>query len=143
MSDATPVNSYPGERIGLPQDGPGSIAKIGRRVLALIIDIAAASLIAYAFFSYIDPVTGVRFADPWASNIIFFVIQIVFIPTLGGSPGHRIMGMRLLRVVGGWTGVWRPIVRTVLLMLVLPAVIWNSDHRGLHDQLAGTLLVRA
>lgn len=142
MSDALPVNSYPGERLGLPQDGPGSIAKVGRRVLALMIDLAASALIAYAFFSYFDPQTGVRFPEPAASNITFFLIQIIFIPTIGGSPGHRLLGMRLLRVTGGWTGLWRPIVRTVLLMLVLPAVIWNSDHRGLHDQLAGTVLVR-
>lgn len=143
MSDALPASSYPGKRLGLPRDGAGSIARLGRRVLALLIDLAAAALIAYAFFSYVDPTTGVRFPEPLASNIVFFVIQIIFIPTLGGSPGHRILGMRLMRVTGGWTGVWRPVVRTVLLMLVLPAVIWNSDHRGLHDQLAGTVLVRA
>ncbi len=136
-------NSYPGERLGLPPTGSGSVAKLGRRILALLIDLAAATLIAYAFFGYTDPVTAVRFPEPWVSNVVFIVIQVLFIPTIGGSPGHRLLGMRLMRVDGSWTGVWRPVVRTVLLMLVLPAVIWNSDNRGLHDQAAGTVLVRA
>lgn len=143
MPDATSENTYPGERLGLPRDGSGSLAKLGRRVAALVIDLAAATLIAYAFFGYSDPVTGMRFADPLAANIAFFAIQALFIPTIGGSPGHRLLGMRLVRVGGYWTGVWRPALRTVLLMLVLPAVIWNSDNRGLHDQAAGTVLIRS
>lgn len=143
MPDATPVNSYPGERLGLPREGAGSIARLGRRVGALEIDLVSATLIAYAFFGYTDAATGVRFADPLAANIAFFAIQVVFIPTIGGSPGHRLLGMRLMRIDRAWTGVWRPLVRTLLLMLVIPAVIWDSDQRGLHDKAASTLLVRA
>src|SRR5689334_22272379 len=30
--------TYPGERLGLPKDGPGSIARFGRRIAALIVD---------------------------------------------------------------------------------------------------------
>ncbi len=142
MPDALPENSYPGERLGLPHTGSGSVARFGRRLAALAIDLASAALIAYAFFPLADPLLDVRTGDPLASNLVFVAIQVLFIPTIGGSPGHRILGMRLVRVGGGWTGVWRPIVRTLLLMLVIPAVIWNSDHRGLHDQAAGTVLVR-
>ena len=142
MPDPTPVNSYPGERLGLPREGTGSIARLGRRVGALAIDLVSATLISYAFFGYTDPVTDLRFADPIAANVAFFAIQVVFIPTIGGSPGHRLLGMRLMRVDGAWTGVWRPLVRTVLLMLVIPAVIWDSDQRGLHDKAASTVLVR-
>ena len=67
---------------------------------------------------------------------------MLFIPTLGGSPGHRLFGMRIVRVDGGWSGLWRPLVRTLLLALIIPAVIWDGDHRGLHDKIAGTVLVR-
>jgi uncharacterized RDD family membrane protein YckC len=89
-------------------------------------------LISVAFFQY----------DPWATTAIFAVVQIVFIPTIGGSPGHRVLGMRAVRLGGGWVGLWRPIVRTVLLVLVIPAVIWDADQRGLHDKAAGTVLLR-
>jgi uncharacterized RDD family membrane protein YckC len=129
----TPVESrYPGERLGFPQNGVGSIARAGRRIGALAIDWACAVVISAAFFGY----------DAWATTIIFAIVQILFIPTLGGSPGHRILRMRVVRLGGGWVGLWRPIVRTVLLVLVIPAVIWDLDQRGLHDKAAGTVLLR-
>ena len=123
--------TYPGERLGLPQSGSGSIARIGRRVGALFIDYGAAYLIS-GFFAW----------DPLAILGIFALIQIVFIPTIQGSPGHRIFGLRLARLDGAWVGLWRPIVRTLLLVVVIPAVIWDADQRGLHDKAAGTVLLR-
>ena len=41
-----------------------------------------------------------------------------------------------------WHRLWRPIVRTALLCLVVPAVIADADQRGLHDRVAATVLVR-
>jgi uncharacterized RDD family membrane protein YckC len=127
------ASSYPGERLGYPATGPGSIARVGRRIGALAIDWVAAVIISIAFFEY----------DALATTLVFAVVQIVFIPTIGGSPGHRILGMRLVLVNGAWAGLWRPIVRTLLLVLVIPAVIWDPDQRGLHDKAVGTVLVRA
>ncbi|GAA4189248.1 RDD family protein [Microbacterium oryzae] len=134
---------HPGASLGLPADGPGSIAQLGRRILGLVIDYAAATIIATAFFGY-D-----QFALPeeagltlFAPMMVFAVLHIVFIPMLGGSPGHRIAGLRLVRADGAWTGIWRPIVRTILLVVVIPAVVWDADRRGLHDRVAGTVLVR-
>jgi uncharacterized RDD family membrane protein YckC len=74
---------------------------------------------------------------------VFAVLQILFIPTAGGSPGHRILGMRVIRLGGGWSGLWRPLIRTALLIVVIPAVIWDADQRGLHDKASGLVLVRA
>jgi uncharacterized RDD family membrane protein YckC len=116
---------------------------LGRRLGALAIDVATAAVVGYAFFHSTDPVTGLLVADPWAANIIFAIVQIVFIPTIGGSPGHRLVGMRVVRTPGGWVGLWRPIVRTALLFLIIPALVWDSDQRGLHDKAAGTALIRA
>ncbi|BDZ38172.1 RDD family protein [Microbacterium suwonense] len=138
------MSDYPGERLGLPATGPRSIARPGRRIGALAIDYLAATIIAIGFFGY-D-----QFALPteagwtqFAPMIVFAVLQILFIPTAGGSPGHRILGMRVVRFGGGWVGLWRPIVRTLLLVVVIPAVIWDADQRGLHDKAAGTVLIRA
>ena len=61
-------------------------------------------------------------ADP---DLVFAALQVVFIPTIGGSIGHRLLGMHVAPVGGGWVGPWRPIVRTVLLVLVVPALIWD------------------
>lgn len=138
---------YPGERLGLPESGPGSIARVGRRIAALFIDYLPAVVIAGAFFPLRDrgDVTPIPVldADPMYTLLVFAVLQIIFIPTLGGSIGHRIMGLRLMRADGAWTGVWRPIVRTLLLCIVIPAVIWDQDQRGLHDKMVATILVRA
>ncbi len=127
------MNTYPGERLGFPATGPGSIGRPGRRIGALAIDWAAAVFLSVAFFEY----------DPLATLLIFAVVQILFIPTAGGSPGHRILGMRVVRLDGGWVGLWRPVVRTLLLVVVIPAVVWDPDQRGLHDKAVGTVLIRA
>ncbi|WP_449277382.1 RDD family protein [Leucobacter sp. GX24907] len=134
---------WPGERLGLPERGARSVARVGRRLLALLIDYTAATLIAMAFLQY----------DPWALPaeagwrqfaplMIFALLQVVFIPTIGGSIGHRLLGMRVVPISGGWVGFWRPIVRTLLIALVIPVLVWDSDQRGFHDKIAGTVLVR-
>jgi hypothetical protein len=33
-------------------------------------------------------------------------------------------------------------VRTLLLVLVVPALIWDRDYRGLHDRAANSVVVR-
>nr|WP_246298194.1 RDD family protein [Leifsonia soli] len=119
--------------MGLPESGPRSVGRVGRRIAAIAIDWAIASLLSFAFFRY----------DSWATIAIFAALQIVFIPTLGGSIGHRAVGMRVVAVRGGWVGVWRPIVRTLLLCVVIPALVWDSDQRGFHDKIAGTVLIRS
>lgn len=75
--------------------------------------------------------------------IVFAILQIVFIPTIGGSIGHRICGMRIASLNGKWVGFWRPTIRTVLLLLIVPALVWDSDQRAFHDKVAGTVLIRA
>lgn len=117
----------------MPEHGPGSIARAGRRILGILIDWGFATVISYAIFH----------GNQWATLLAFIVLQIVFIPTIGGSIGHLIVGLRVVPLNGGWVGPWRPIVRTVMIALVIPAVTWDSDHRGYHDKIAGTVLMRA
>ena len=144
MPDAKPTtfgdlepSNWPGERLGLPDSGRGSVARVGRRIGALVIDWALALLIAMLFAPYSS------IAHSWATLGVFAVMQIVFIPTIGGSVGHRLCGMHLVPISGGWVGLWRPVVRTILLVIVVPALVWDSDQRGFHDKVAGTVLIRA
>jgi uncharacterized RDD family membrane protein YckC len=128
------VQRWPGERLGLPEQGPRSIARVGRRLVALAIDWAAVSIISIAVFGLDYPA--------FAPLGFFAVEQIVFLLLLNGSPGHLVMGLRVVPIRGGYLGLWRPLVRTLLLCVVIPAVIWDRDQRGLHDRLVGTVLVR-
>ncbi|MBH0129138.1 RDD family protein [Salinibacterium sp. NK8237] len=123
---------WPGKRIGLPAEGPRSIGRFGRRLVALAIDWGFAVVVSIVFFNY----------DAFATLGVFVVSQIVVLITTNGSIGHLLTGMRVVPVAGGYLGIWRPIVRTLLMALVIPAVIWDVDQRGMHDRIAGTLLVR-
>lgn len=127
-----PTSRWPGERLGLRPDGPGSVGRLGRRIAGLAIDWALAVAASVIFFNY----------DGFATTLIFVVLQIVFIPTIGGSIGHRLVGLRVVALGGGWVGLWRPIVRSLLLSIVIPALVWDSDQRGFHDKMAGTVLIR-
>ncbi|GAA1213591.1 RDD family protein [Rhodoglobus aureus] len=125
-------DQWPGKHIGLPAEGPRSIARLGRRLAALAVDWGFAVVVSIAFFNY----------DALATLGVFVTAQIVLLITANGSFGHLIMGLRVVPLAGGYLGLWRPIVRTLLMAFVIPAVIWDSDQRGMHDRLAGTLLVR-
>jgi uncharacterized RDD family membrane protein YckC len=108
------------------------VARLGRRIGAILIDWALASAVGYAFFG----------GDGFAILLAFAVLQYIFIVTASGSIGHLILGMRVVPVRPAWIGLWKPLVRTVLLCLLIPAVVWNRDQRGLHDLIPGTVLVR-
>jgi len=134
---ASADRSWPGKGLGLPEEGPRSIARVGRRLGAIAIDWAIAYLITFAFFRGADPI-----ASSWVNLAVFAVLTIVFELVLLGSPGHLLLRMRVVPVRGGRLAPWKPFVRTLLLCLVIPALIPDGDQRGLHDRLAATLLVR-
>jgi uncharacterized RDD family membrane protein YckC len=136
-SGAIEPSRWPGERLGLPEHGTGSVGRVGRRLAAIAVDWAIANVIALLAGPYAST------AQSWATLGVFALMQILFIPTIGGSIGHRVLGMRVVPVGGGWVGPWRPVVRTLLLVIVLPALVWDSDQRGFHDKVAGTVLIRS
>src|ERR1700742_3558404 len=83
---------YRGEQLGLPEDGPGSIARPGRRLGALAVDWALCLLIAYGLLThgYKPGATG-----NWAL-LVFFVLSAL---TIGFTPGKRLFGLRVKPIV--------------------------------------------
>ncbi|GIG19806.1 RDD family protein [Cellulomonas chitinilytica] len=143
--------THRGARLGLPPDGPGSLARLGRRVAALAIDWVACLAIAAAFF----PAAGasgffLSRGEPMATLGVFALENVLLVGTVGNTLGHRILGLHVRRVVlppAADAPVVPPhllaaLVRTALLCLVVPAVVWDGDGRGLHDRVAGTAIVR-
>ncbi|HEX5568065.1 MAG TPA: RDD family protein [Streptomyces sp.] len=128
---------YRGERLGLPEEGPGSIAPLGRRFGAIFIDWGMCLLIAYGLLTGGQP----RAAGNWAL-LVFVVLGILTVGTIGCTPGKRIMGLRVVSVNGGRLTLPRAILRTILLALAIPALVWDRDSRGLHDRLSGAVQVR-
>jgi len=62
--------------------------------------------------------------------------------TVGTTLGMRLLGIGVRRLDGGRLGWLWVIVRTVMLLLVIPAVVYDRDQRGLHDKAAGAIAVR-
>ncbi|MBB4892767.1 putative RDD family membrane protein YckC [Streptomyces olivoverticillatus] len=126
-----------GERLGLPENGPGSVAPLGRRFGALFVDWALCMLIAYGFLAAGSP----QRAGNWALAV-FFVLSMLTVGTVGCTPGKRLFGLRVIAEGGGRLSLPRVLLRSVLLLLVVPAVVWDRDTRGLHDRLSRAVQVR-
>ncbi len=126
-----------GKRLGLPENGPGSVAPLGRRFGALFIDWALCMLIAYGLFARGDQ----QAAGNWALGV-FFAMSVLTVGTIGCTPGKRVLGIRVVAENGGRLTLGRVVVRCALLCLAVPALVWDRDGRGLHDRLARAVQVR-
>ncbi|GGV68429.1 RDD family protein [Streptomyces griseoloalbus] len=138
LEDAGAEFGYRGEQLGLPEDGPGSIARPGRRLGALAVDWGLCVLIAYGLITdgYDGQTTG-----NWAL-LVFLVMSVLTVGTVGFTPGKRLFGLRVMALDTGRVQPLRGLLRSVLLCLAVPALIWDRDGRGLHDRLARTVEVR-
>jgi uncharacterized RDD family membrane protein YckC len=122
---------YPGQRFGLPETGSGSVPGLGRRLGALFIDWLLCTIIALAAFK----------SQYW--TIAVFAVEIFLLTALSGfTIGKRLVGVRVVRLDGKPVGLLRSLVRTLLLLAVVPPLVFDRDLRGLHDKAAGTIVVR-
>ncbi|MEV7276649.1 RDD family protein [Streptomyces sp. NPDC093111] len=128
---------YRGQQLGLPEEGPGSIARPGRRLGALAVDWALCMLIAYGLITHgYGQATG-----NWAL-LLLLVVSVLTVGTVGSTPGKRLFGLRVVSVRGGRLGILRVALRSALVCLAIPALIWDRDGRGLHDRFSGAVQVR-
>lgn len=124
-----------GASLGLPASGRGSLATFSSRVVAYLVDAVAAVLIAGLF-------TAPHLPGAW-TGLSFGLITVVTLVLFGQTPGMRLVGLRLAHPVEGRRlAVWRAVVRTALLLLLVPALVVDADGRGLHDRATGTAVVR-
>jgi uncharacterized RDD family membrane protein YckC len=142
---AGPPQAYRGERFGLPESGSGSLSTTGVRLAAFVIDAVASSLIAALFVQIIAKPSSAEAGLPQLWSLIPLAVNyVVGILVAGRTLGMNMVGLRIIRVDrDAAVGPLRAIVRTFLLFLLLPAVIWDRDGRGLHDRATDTAVVRA
>ena len=123
--------AYPGQRLGLPERGPGSVASMPRRILALFIDWLLSMLIAY----------WLTHSQYW--TIAVFAIEVyVLTATTGFTVGKRLVGIRTVRTNGGLVGFGWAAVRTAILLTAIPPLLTDRDLRGMHDRASDTVVVQ-
>ncbi|HEV7647730.1 MAG TPA: RDD family protein [Actinophytocola sp.] len=139
---ATPQD-WPGERLGLPRSGPGSIASRGARLGALLVDLVIAALVT-SLFVRVDVANPdvMRTFNYW-SLLVWFLITVGAVSFFGFTAGMAALGIRVARLDGAtMVGPLRTIPRTALTAILIPAVVWDADTRGMHDKAVGTVVVR-
>jgi uncharacterized RDD family membrane protein YckC len=130
--------AYPGQRLGLPETGSGSVASWGRRIGALFIDWFASSFVAYV----IVQATGTSLVQEWVTLLVFFVEVTLFTGLVGGSFGQLALRVWIARVDGRPVTILDAMIRTFLICLVIPPVVFNPDRRGIHDLVVKTVALQ-
>lgn len=104
---------------------------MGRRLLALCVDWLLCMVIALA----------VLHSQFW--TLAIFAAETYLLTSLTGlTVGKRLLGIRVARLDGKPVGFLWGLVRTLLLLAVVPPLITDRDQRGLHDRAANTVVVR-
>jgi hypothetical protein len=131
---------YPGETLGLPERGPRSLATMGRRLAALLVD----WLLAYGIaalgmtFGLISPRTL-----SWAILAIWLILGVLAVRLFEFTPGQFALGLRVISIDERMhVGVGRAVVRGVLITFVIPALFVDVDGRGVQDRVTATAVVR-
>lgn len=135
--EATPYGRWPGDALGLPQSGPGSLAPWSRRLLALFIDWGIASLISLTWFDY----------DVWVTLGLFVLFHVVLTGLLGVTIGKRLVRIQVVQITpeGAQASLPGPhwaLVRTLLMLLIIPPLVISPEGRAAHDRIAGTIQLR-
>jgi len=136
---ASANEAYPGHRLGLPQEGRGSLASWRARIGALIIDWAACMAVAVGFFGS-AVLTGGGWRA-WMILTVFCVESTVLSWLAGGSFGQLLSRIAVVRLDMKPLGLPRALLRAFLVSLALPAMIISTDRRGLQDLAAGTAVI--
>jgi uncharacterized RDD family membrane protein YckC len=144
VTSAASPQAYRGQRLGLPESGPGSLSTTGQRLGAFLVDALSSALVAALFVQALHPGRGVAGHLPGSWSLIPLAVDYVAGLLLAGRTlGMALVGLRVVRVDrDAPVNLWRAVLRTLLLFLLVPAVIWDRDGRGLHDRYSDTAVVR-
>ena len=74
---------------------------------------------------------------------LFFAELLILTALTGASLGQKIFGLRVVRFNdGGAISLMQALIRTIFLVLVVTAVTYDKDGRGIHERLSKTILMR-
>ncbi|EYT64416.1 membrane protein [Dietzia sp. UCD-THP] len=142
-----PEQAYKGERLGLPEHGEGSLAPLGVRLGALLVD----WFLAYGFVGLVVSLGGAGLLGgetfsavaSWATPLLWGVSGVVCVWLFAQTPGQALFGIGTARIdAEDRVGLIRAIVRVFFVFFLIPPLVQDEDGRGLHDRATGTALIR-
>jgi uncharacterized RDD family membrane protein YckC len=122
-----------------------SVAPMGKRLIALIVDWVLCELVATLITGH-HLASGAK--DPTYFSTQFWTLGLfalevwVFTAISGLTIGKRLLSIRVIRTNGSRPGFAWSLLRTILLLCVVPPLLSDRDLRGLHDRAADTIVVR-
>jgi uncharacterized RDD family membrane protein YckC len=111
------------------------VAPFGPRLGAFLVDAVASALVAGLFTAPELPRNR--------SLLVFAVMYFGFTVLSQRTPGMYVLRLAVVRVDRpGPIGLWRALVRTAGVILVIPALLRDRAGRSLHDRITQTSVVR-
>ncbi len=109
-----------------------------RRIIALVVDWIAATLVTIGIIGFGD-YSRQGGTSSWVVLGVFAVEVSILTTLAGGSFGQLIAGVRVLTTEGRPLNLLVAIARTLLICVVIPPLIFKPDSgRGLHDLWTGS-----
>lgn len=123
------------QRVDPAGPGPGPVAPFGPRLGAFLLDVVASALVAGLFTAPELPRNR--------SLLVFAVMYFGFTVLSQRTPGMYVLRLAVVRVDRrAPIGLWRALVRTAGVILVVPPLLRDRAGRGLHDRITQTSVVR-
>ncbi len=122
-----------------------SVAPMGRRLAALLADWLLCELIVTLVTRHnlANGATDPRYLATQVLTLALFAVEVYLLTAISGlTIGKRLLGIRVIRTDGGRPGFTWALLRTVLLLFVIPPLLADRDLRGLHDRASDTIVVR-
>lgn len=139
-------NDFAGQRLGLPKDGAGSLAGMGRRIGALLLDWFIAYGLAGLAVTFGFVSTENFFSSQIGSTavmVVWLVLGVISVRLFGFTPGQYALGLRVASVDNRiHVGIGRAIGRGLLVAFVIPALFTDGDGRGYQDRITATAVIR-
>jgi len=164
---STPESELEKKNADTTFDSDFELAGRGERLVAVIVD----TIVRLGIFFAIAIPTGIwdslmNGKEPESATLImifvvgfvaFFAINAYLLNHYGQTIGKRLLGIRIANLNGDKTGLWKIIFARYLPIEVLAQIpiaggfiglvdalmIFGSERRCMHDQIAGTIVVKA
>ncbi|MCS7223135.1 MAG: protein kinase [Armatimonadetes bacterium] len=160
-----PQRVKPAPPVSKPSPSPVPIAPIGRRVVALLLDLLfIGSLMTifslfYLFWQFqadpfdLHPAGELQQARlGWIVAVVWSAYRVLGHSLLGATVGKKIVGVHVTSLHGRRPGLFSALIRESLLVLEMgfclgiPSLIWTAKDpmgQAWHDIVSGTVVVRA